>query len=112
MEKRNIGLAILFTFITFGIYGLFWFVKLTNEVSDLSGDTSMSGGKALLFTILTCGIYSIYWAYQMGKLTCKAQENKKEVGKDNSVLYLILSIFGLSIIVFALVQSDINNMIG
>ena len=29
---------------------------------------------------------------------------------DNSVLYLILSIFGLSIITYCLVQSDLNRL--
>ena len=66
-EKRNIALCIVFSIITCGIYGLYWLVKLNDEinmVSDHTGDTS--GGMVLLFAIITCGIYTMYWSYRIG----------------------------------------------
>ncbi len=61
IQKRSIGLAIIFSILTCGIYSIYWFIKLTDEASYLSGDDSMSGGKAFLLTIVTCGIYFFFW---------------------------------------------------
>lgn len=111
IEKRSIGLAILFTILTCGIYGMYWFVKLTDEANALSGDQEMSGGMALLLTIVTCGIYTLFWNYQMGKKMLKAQERAGVTGSDNSIVYLILAIFGFQIVSYAIIQSDINALV-
>ena len=68
MKKRNIALAIVFTIITFGIYGIYWFVCLTNDSNRMnSAEATASGGMAVLFTIITFGIYSFYCAYKLWK---------------------------------------------
>lgn len=104
MEKRNIAVCIILSFVTCGIYGLVWFVQMTDDASNASGDHSMSGGMALLLTIITCGLYQIYWAYKMGKLIETAG------GTDNSTLYLILQILGLGVVNYCLMQSELNQL--
>lgn len=111
ISTRNVGLAILFTILSCGIYGIYWFVKLTDESTELSGIESTSGIMAFIFSILTCGIYSIFWAYNMGKKLSDAQGRNGLHGGDNSALFLILSIFGLQIVVYAIAQSDINRIV-
>lgn len=108
-KERNVALAIIFTIITCGIYGIYWFIVLTDEVKEKSGDSQMaSGGVAFLLTLVTCGIYGIYWAYKMGKAMQVVEKNNGVGEADNSVLYLILQLFGLGIVVYALIQSDLN----
>ena len=109
VKQRNIAVCIILTIITCGIYGIIWFISLTDDTRLVSGDNRLSGGKAFLLTIITCGIYSIYWAYQMGKALNQARVNRGLTPEDNSVLYLILSIFGLGIINYCLMQSELNN---
>lgn len=75
IKKREIVVSIILTFITCGIYGIVWFINMTDDVAVVSEDHTISGGKAFLFTILTCGLYSIYWSYLMGK---KIYETKKK----------------------------------
>lgn len=68
IKQRNIALCIVFSIITFGIYALYWFVCLTNDANQESGQTdATSGGVALLLTIVTCNIYGWFWAYKMGE---------------------------------------------
>lgn len=67
LKTRSVGVSILLTLVTCGLYQLYWLVMLTDEANQLSGDHKTSGGTALLFTIITCGIYGLYWSYQMGK---------------------------------------------
>lgn len=109
--KRGIGLSIVLTIITCGLYGIYWFIKITDEANYLSRENETSGGIAFLLTIVTCGIYKLFWNYKMGKTMLKAQENAGMYSSDNSVLYLILSLFGLDIISYCIIQSEINKIV-
>lgn len=109
LPERNIVVCILLSLITCGIYGIYWFIVMTDESNMVSDDQTASGGTAFLFTIITCGIYFYYWNYKMGqKLHQAGQKYNKPIG-DNSIVYLLLSIFGLGIINYCIIQSDLNR---
>ncbi len=109
VKEKNIAVSLLLMIVTCGIYGIIWFINLTDDVRTISGDNRLSGGKALLFTILTCGIYYYYWSYQMGKSIYNANVKYGKTSEDNSVLYLILTILGLGVVNYCLIQSELNN---
>ena len=109
LPERNIVVCILLSLITCGIYSIYWFIVMTDESNMVSDDQTASGGTAFLFTIITCGIYFYYWNYKMGqKLHQAGQKYNKPIG-DNSIVYLLLSIFGLGIINYCIIQSDLNR---
>ena len=109
IQRRDVALAIILSIVTCGIYGIYWFIVMTDDVKTVSEDTQIaSGALAFVFTLISCGIYGLYWAYKMGELMKIAQEKNKLPVKDNAVLYVILQLFGLGIIIYALVQSDLN----
>lgn len=109
LPERNIVVCILLSLITCGIYGIYWFIVMTDESNMVSDEQTASGGTAFLFTIITCGIYFYYWNYKMGqKLHQAGQKYNKPIG-DNSIVYLLLSIFGLGIINYCIIQSDLNR---
>lgn len=110
--ERSVATSIVLTIFTCGIYGIFWFISLTDDVRNASEDSSMpSGGIAFLLTIITCGIYGFYWAYRMGKgLTTAHQRLGDQVISDNSVLYLVLQVLGLGIVNYAIMQNDLNGL--
>ncbi|MBR4618990.1 MAG: DUF4234 domain-containing protein [Bacilli bacterium] len=110
IQERNIAVAIILSIVTCGIYGIYWFVMLTNEANAYSEDNTTSGGVAFLLTLVTCGIYGYYWAYKMGEKLKIAQGKNGLAQKDNAVLYLILEILGLGIVGSALMQSDLNEI--
>lgn len=110
VNKRDILTTILLSIVTCGIYGIVWFVMLTDDCGKASGDKSITGITSILFTILTCGIYYYYWSYQMGKRIATAQSKRNLPVTDNSTLYLVLSILGLGIINEVLIQTDLNHM--
>ncbi len=107
--ERSLPVSIILTIVTCGIYGIYWFVVITDEVNRLSETEDTGGGVAFLLTFITCGLYGIYWAYNMGKKTTKLSQMRGENDKDNGILYLILEVIGLNIIVCVLVQNEINN---
>ena len=112
MKERNIVTAIILTIVTCGIYGIYWFIVITDDAKYAAKDDKIaSGGVAFLFTLLTCGIYGIYWAYKMGELVAKAQEDRGMTAKNNGVLYLVLELLGLGIIDYVLIQNDLNEIV-
>ena len=110
IKERNIVVCILLSIITCGIYGIYWFITLTDDVSRSNNDPEFTGVKAFLFSLITCGIYGIYWNYKIGKEMYEANQKQGITASDNSILYLILSILGLSIVTYCLVQSELNTL--
>lgn len=110
VQKRNIALCVVLSLVTFGIYGIYWFVKLTDESNDVSGTPTASGGKAFLFSIITCGIYTFYWMYKLGEKIDTAKSNRGMESSSSGVLYLVLSIFGLGIVSYCLAQNELNKL--
>lgn len=109
ITKRDIVVAIILTFVTCGIYGIYWFIVMTDDVNSLSDEKMASGGTAFLYSILTCGIYALYWNYKVGQKMAEAGKKYNKPINDNSVLYLVLSIFGLGLVNYCLIQSDLNR---
>ena len=106
-NERSIGIAILLSIVTCGIYGIYWFITLTNEVNQRYGDpNATSGGVAFLLTLITFGIYGFFWAYKLGE---KVDAIKGTPGGSSNVLFLVFEIFGLNIVTLALAQDAMNK---
>ncbi len=105
MQNRNVALCVVLSILTCGIYGLYWLYEL-NEAACVSNpnEWNTNGGLVILLSIVTCGIYGIYWNYKMGKALSVLPG-----ASDNSTLYLVLSVLGLPIVNYCIMQSDINR---
>lgn len=112
IQRREIPVAIILSIITCGIYGIYWFIQLNDEINTLNNDTNdTTGGMAFLFSLITCGIYQLYWMYKMGDKLDSAASSRGMPQGSRGILYLILSIFGFGIISYALMQDSVNKMI-
>ena len=113
MTKRSIPLAIVLSFITVGLYALYWVYTLTEDAHAAAGErTTASGGMVILFSFLTCGIYSFYWLYKMGETIVMAKQKRDMTADTNlPIIYLVLALFGFGIISYALMQSALNDII-
>lgn len=109
ISKRDVAMAIILSIITCGLYGIYWFIVMTDESNNVSDEKTSSGGLAFLYTLITCGIYRLYWNYKMGQKLYLAGKKYNLPISDNSVLYLILAIFSLDIVNYCLIQSDLNR---
>ena len=100
VENKNIGVAIILSIVTCGIYGIIWLINMVNDVNKVCNDdkSNQSGGTVFLLTLVTCGIYGMIWFYQAGKRMFEAGKKHGVQISDNSTLYLVLAIFGLSIV--------------
>ncbi len=111
IEKRDIVISVVLSIITIGIYALYWLYQVSEDVNALTGrEWHCSSGIVILLTIVTFGIYGIYWWYMAGQ-ALDEYIVKTENGMPGSrgVVYLILSLFGLSIVSLALSQNELNQ---
>ena len=112
VNDRNIALAIILTIITCGIYGIYWMYVLNEDINKLSDHPeATSGGMVILFTIITCGIYGLYWYYKMGERVEEIRAKKGMPNGSSAILFLILGIFGLGIVNYCIMQSNINSAV-
>lgn len=109
VQPRSVPLSIVLSVITCGIYGIYWFVCLTNEVNEVTQEDDTSGLASLLLTIITCGIYGIYWGYKMGDKLDRARMRNNVPTGSFPILFLVLNLFGLSIVTWAIIQSELNH---
>jgi hypothetical protein len=105
-------MVLLFGFLSCGIYIYYWLYKVSEETQTELGimGQETSPTMELVFSIVSCGIYFIYWIYKYSKLIYDAQTVNNLPAEDNSMLNLILSIFGLGIVSVFLMQSSLNKV--
>lgn len=112
IEQRNVAVCIILSIVTCGIYGIYWFIKLTDELNALAEvEAPTSGGTAFLLSLVTCNIYGIYWAYKQGEKVDFAKNKRSMPSSNSGVLYLILNLVGFGIIAYALMQNEINHIL-
>ena len=42
IQERNIAIAVILSIVTCGLYGIYWMIKLNDEVNQICGDTQAS----------------------------------------------------------------------
>ncbi len=108
INKRSIPICIILSIVTFGIYFIYWQLKLNTEINYLSGEEkAASSGLVLFLFIITCGLYGIYWAYKMGERTDVIYSSNR----NYPVLFTILQVVQLPIVSAVLMQDTINNVL-
>ena len=109
IARRELVTAIILSIVTCGIYGIYWFIAVSEDVNTLTDDHTTSGGMAFVLTLITCGIYGYYWVYKLGQRIYNFQKARGEEATDNSILYVVLQFFGLGIVAYALIQDTLNK---
>lgn len=110
IKQKNIAICIILSIVTCGIYGLYWFVCITDDVNAAAEEQGTTGVVALLLSIITCNLYGLYWAYKMGEKIDAIKTRRGLVASNSGVLYLILCFLGLGIVTYALIQNELNQV--
>ena len=108
IQQRNIGLAIVFSIITCGIYLYYWMYQISNDTRILSGDTNGSAGTDLVLEIVTCGIYGFFIMYQSSKRLYQYEVAQGVPGASDDSMMMTLLYALAGIVGMAILQSKIN----
>ena len=63
----------------------------------------------IILSIVTCGIYGIYWAWKTGDKLDASRARHGVVPGSFAILFLVLNLFGLSVVTLAIMQSELNH---
>jgi hypothetical protein len=109
-QKREPGMVILYTFLTCGIYGIWWLVTYAGEVKGALGRHDLNPGMDLLIGIVTCGIWSTisFW-YKYPKLIPELQQRVGLPPTDISTMTLVLGIFFAPASMY-IIQTELNKI--
>lgn len=110
VKQKNIAMCILFSIITCGIYGIYWFVCMTDDANEVAQVDETSGVLAFIFNLITCGIYGIYWAYKMGEKIDRAKQNRRIPSSNTGILFVILYLISCGLITYAIIQYELNRL--
>ena len=105
IKERNIVVSILLTIVTCGIYGIYWVIMMAREAVSVkdAGDSAILEIVLMLF-LPFLGFFLTEKKFAEG---CAAKGIEHS---DNSILYLILGLVGLSIVNFCMLQNDLNKI--
>lgn len=112
ISARNALTCIILSIVTCGIYGIIWYIGLVDDLNKASqSQNEQSGVTVFLLTLLTCGIYGFIWAYKAGeKVNMVKQLNGERADSNISIIYLVLNLFGLGIVTYYLIQTELNKV--
>jgi uncharacterized protein DUF4234 len=106
---RGIAVSLILTLVTCGLYNFYWQYRQMLAANEMLHSEKYRFLPWLAFTLITCGIYHVYHEYRM------STDIAEVVGRDpksEGLIAVLLSVFGLSVIVDAIQQSQINAHYG
>lgn len=108
--RRNIGLCIVLSLVTCGIYALYWLAVMADDMNRISNESHpTSGGLVVVLTLITCGIYGWFWLGKAGATLDNMRVQNGEASGSLAILFIILAIFGLPIVSYAFLQNELNK---
>lgn len=113
MQRRELVVTGLLTFITCGLYSFYWQYQTTQELKGVTGKSDLNPGLELLLSIITCGIFGIYVRYRNAQLVTERMRSLRGAHDDNSTLVLVLDlaslVTGITFIIAILIEQDELN---
>lgn len=109
-QQRSVATVIILSILTCGIYAIYWYYVTMRDINEYLQISDMSPVVEIILMMVTFGIYYLYWMYKYGQRIADATEKAGLPRKDDAVLCLILSLFGLSIVSMGILQSNINSV--
>ena len=105
IERREIVTCVLLSIVTCGIYGIYWNVKLGKDavhVKDINDDG--------LLEVLLMIFFPFVGFYLAEKKLADGCREKGIPHDDNSIIYLVIGLFGFGFVDSILMQNDLNKI--
>ncbi len=109
IKERNIFLSIFLTFITCGIYGIYWFFSTVNDIYKLDEATDNLTLDVILY-LLTGSLYGFFILYKVSKKLVSIKTKLALDSTSNTAVLIILKIFILDILNTCILQDELNNL--
>ena len=113
VKEKSIGLCVVLSIVTCGIYGIYWLYTIAHDLNDLcesqNQEKGAEPGLVVVLGIVTCGIYSLYYLWKAGKMVASLTRSNGQHPSDDSIVLMVLSLLQLSLVSYCILQSHING---
>ncbi|MBO5307498.1 MAG: DUF4234 domain-containing protein [Lentisphaeria bacterium] len=109
MTQRSIIVMVILTFITCGLYNIFWMYMARAEFKQYANYSDINPALELLLCLL-CFPFFYYWVFKFSADIAKFQGETGRAVTDNSVINLILAILGLGLVSELIIQNQLNEL--
>lgn len=107
---KYIIIHVVFSFLTFGIFELFWLYSLMKSINVNLKRKEFYFWKSLLLSFITFGVYGVIVSYRMGEaINSINREKQLPVNDKLPLLSIILPILNFSIVSQSIMQDSINK---
>jgi len=110
VSQRSLPLYIILTVVTCGLFSIYWFIVMSNDIAKLREQPEPKGVLNYIIGVLTCGVYTIICYYRYSKYLVEIQQKRGAPVNDISVIATIIGIF-IGIVSMALIQNEINKLV-
>ena len=105
IKERNIVTCVLLSIVTCGIYAIYWVIMMAREAVSVKDPADSAVLEIVLMLFLPfLGFFMAERKFYEG---C---QDRGIAHADNSILYLILGLVGLSIVNYCMMQNDLNKL--
>ena len=118
IERRDAAMVLIFAFITCGLYLMFWYYKVYEELESLSGSTPTGNSYWLDFilNIITCTLFGVWVDYKISLQLNELQAGAGLPAQDTTMLVVVLDIAawvvgGFTNMVSSAIQQDQLNKV-
>ena len=96
IRYKSFWTMLLLTFITCGIYGLYYIYQMTRDLNQMAGDDGYytDPAAAVLLSLITCGLYSWYWLYRQGTRLKRVADCNSIYCPETGTAYLLWAVIG------------------
>jgi hypothetical protein len=108
-EKRDPVMVLVFTLLTCGIYGWYWWFVTATDVKNALQREDINPTMELVLGFVTCGIYLIFMYYKYPQLLLEMQNRVRLPSNDLSTVSLLLGIF-FPLAAMLILQTELNKI--
>lgn len=108
LQRRSVAAVVILSIVTCGIYMLYWSYVTICALDEEGGASNMS--PMLQFVLMFFYVGSILFGINANANLNAIRERKGLPKRDNQVAWILLGLF-IPIILFALVQNEINQLV-
>ena len=116
IENRNAGIVLLLSIVTCGLYLIYWYYKVYQEMTWLTGATPTGNSflMDMVISIITLGIWGIYVDYTISQKLHQVQKSRGIQAEETGTLVIILDVAAyltgfITNFVSSAIQQDILN---
>ncbi len=108
-EKRDPVMVLVFTLLTCGIYGWYWWYTVADDMKNALRREDINPMMDIVLGFVTCGIYLIFLYYKYPQMMLEMQDRVRLPRNDISTVTLLLGIFFPLAAIF-IIQTELNKI--